>query len=237
MSNPPPIWRRGSSKARRQAAEQALYENRFPTSAKPGIDESVELTSELASMRSLIQTLEQLPGQAWTQQLDTAKMTSTTARQEGRKVPMRITPVRAGVLAAVALAFLIGALIHPLSPGSHQRPFISPASAHVILEPLTGSSSTSRAVAYMPGGDQMLVRIQDLPRSAPGTYYELWLMTSNTDLISVTSFRVHAAGTDSLKLLLPDDPSHYKYLDISVQHVGDEGAISQDNVLRGTIHA
>ncbi len=81
----------------------------------------------------------------------------------------------------------------------------------------------------------MLLQIRELPRSAPGAYYELWLMTSNTDLVSVTSFRVGATGMNSLRLSLPDDPTHYKYLDISIQHVGDQGAISQDNVLRGTI--
>jgi hypothetical protein len=37
--------------------------------------------------------------------------------------------------------------------------------------------------------------------------------------------------------VLPDDPSHYRYLDISVQHLGGGIAISQDNVLRGAIPA
>jgi hypothetical protein len=89
----------------------------------------------------------------------------------------------------------------------------------------------------MPGGNHMVLRVRNLPRSAPGTYYELWLMTSATHLLSVTSFRVGASGTGSLQLVLPDDPSNYRYLDISVQHLGAGVSISQDNVLRGALPA
>ncbi len=209
-------------------------------SGKPAINQPIEAGPELASMRSLIQTLEQLPEQAWNLELDTARTISpagNTARQQSRKPRARVTPIRSGVFATVVLAFVIGALTHPFSGTTRSYTAVSRASAHVVLTPLTGAPITSQAVAYMRGGNQMLVRIHNLPRSAPGTYYELWLMTSNTDLVSVTSFRIRTTGTDSLKLLLPDDPSHYKYLDISIQHVGDNGAISKDNVLRGTIHA
>lgn len=239
MSNLPlRTWRHGSSKARRRAAEQALEESFSATSTTSVVSESIEGDPELASMRSLVRTLERLPVQAWNPELDAATSirAGTTTQQQSRKVRARITPVRSGAFAAVAIAFIIGALIHPFSGGPHADLAVPRSTAHVILEPLTAGRNTSRAIAYMPGGDHMLVRI-NLPRSAPGTYYELWLMTSTTKLVPVTSFRIRAAGTHSLQLLLPDDPSNYKYLDISVQHVGgDQGAISNDNVLRGAIH-
>lgn len=190
-------------------------------------------------MRSLIQTLEELPEEAWNRRLGTAPArgaAGNAVRPRSRTMRRWFTPVAPGVFAAVASAFVIGALLHPFSGTSSPNVSVSRSAAHVILEPLTGAPDTSRAVAYMPGGDHMLVRVHNLPRSAPGTYYELWLMTSTTDLVSVTSFRIRATGTDTLQLLLPDDPRHYKYLDISVQHIGDAGAISGDNVLRGTIH-
>jgi hypothetical protein len=87
----------------------------------------------------------------------------------------------------------------------------------------------------MPGGGHMLLDVRDLPASAPGTYYELWLMTSRTDLVSVTSFRTGASGTALLRLVLPDNPSHYRFLDVSVQRVDSGAAISRDNVLRAAI--
>jgi len=212
-----------------------------------------ELGAELASMRSLARTLEQLPGQAWASELGRSTAPRTAGSPSRRPAPLgrpglarlprrlRIAPAVGGPLAAAALAvaFFVGALTHPFA-GATGHPQVAPLSTktHVVLKPLPGTAAASLAVAYMPGGDHMVLNVRNLPRSAPGSYYELWLMTSDTDLVSVTSFRVGASGTaGSLKLVLPDDPSHYRYLDISVQHVGAGIAISQDNVLRGAIPA
>jgi hypothetical protein len=233
-------WSRSSSKTRVRATEQALNENLAGVQSTLVPVEPGELGAELASMRSLIQTLEQLPGQAWSSQPDTARTRSTSAvasRRAGRGHRLRITPGVSGALATAALAFAIGALIHPFSETTHSRASGPTGTAPVVLKPHPGTFNGSRAVAYMRGRDQMLLRIRDLPRSAPGTYYELWLMTSTTDLVPVTSFRIRASSKQSLRLLLPDDPSHYKYLDISVQQLGNGGAISKENVLRGSIPA
>jgi hypothetical protein len=35
--------------------------------------------------------------------------------------------------------------------------------------------------------------------------------------------------------VLPDNPSHYRFLDVSVQRVDSGAAISRDNVLRAAI--
>jgi hypothetical protein len=239
MNNfPGTIWHRRPAKARRQAATQAIAENLATTSPMLSPDESIEVGQELASMRSLIQVLEQLPGTAWTQERNVATAASPAreaSRRYARWRPAGTTMLHAGLLATAALAFVIGALLHPFSGGPHARSEVSHTTPRVLLEPLRQTLSTSQAIAYMPGGDQMLIRLYDLPRSAPGTYYELWLMTNNTDLVSVTSFRIRSPGTKSLRLLLPSDPSRYRYLDISVQHVGDGGAISHNNILRGAI--
>jgi hypothetical protein len=229
------------------------------TTSQPGADGSDELGVELTSMRALVRTLEQLPGQAWASELGSATQPTRSAaalRAAGlpsrRPAPLgrptlpglerrlRIAPRVGGPLAAavLAIAFFVGALTHPFA-GATGRPRVLPLSgkAHVVLKPLPGTSTGGLAVAYMPGGGHMILNVRNLPPSAPGSYYELWLMTSDTDLVSVTSFRVGASGTGSLRLVLPDDPSHYRYLDISVQHLGGGIAISQDNVLRGVIPA
>lgn len=229
-------WRIAGLLARLPRQEANLLRMRF----YEGLSQSeVAERTDLALGTVKTKMVEQLPEQAWMEPdtATTVRPAGNNARRPSRKRRTRFTPVGAGVFAAVALAFMIGALIHPFSGTTRSHFAISRTSAHVVLTPLTGARTTGQAVAYMPGGDHMLVRIHDLPRSAPGTYYELWLMTSTTHLVSVTSFRIRTSGTDSLKLLLPDDPSHYKYLDISVQHVGDHGSISNDNVLRGPIHA
>jgi anti-sigma-K factor RskA len=236
-------WRRRPSKARREAAERVLEENFSGIPSELGVNDQAAgeagLGSELTSMRSLVQTLEQLPGQAWSPKLGTAPASRNAragSRRPGLSGRLRPSPGLSAALATAALAFVVGALIHPFSGSDHPRAPVAPAGVHVVLKPLPGASAAGLAVAYMPGGGHMLLNVRDLPASAPGTYYELWLMTSNTDLVSVTSFRTGASGTASLRLVLPDDPRHYRYLDISVQHVGGRaGAISSDNVLRAAL--
>jgi hypothetical protein len=189
-------------------------------------------------MRLLVQTLEQLPGQAWSPKLGTAAASSNSraaSRRPGLSGRLRVSPAVSGALATAALAFVVGALIHPFSGSDHPNASVAPAGARVVLKPLPGTSGAGLAVAYMPGGGHMLLDVRDLPASAPGTYYELWLMTSRTDLVSVTSFRTGASGTALLRLVLPDNPSHYRFLDVSVQRVDSGAAISRDNVLRAAI--
>jgi hypothetical protein len=232
-------WRR-PSKTRRRAAERVLDENftGLPADLRP--TDSPELEAELASMRSLTQMLEQLPGQAWSPKIAGNTATSQGARAASRRRAwlggnLRAVPGLSAALATVALAFVIGALIHPFSGTGPSHASLTPAAARVVLKPLPGTPGASRAVAYMlPRGGHMRLDVRNLPPSKPGTYYELWLMTSNTDLVSVTSFRTGASRTASLQLVLPDDPGHYRYLDVSVQHVG-VGGISQHNVLRAAI--
>jgi len=243
------VGRRGSSKARRRAAQLVVDEVLGGAPAQLRPSDSAKLGAELASMRSLAKTLGDLPGQAWSAELGAAPplgsaTTAATSRSAGarRLGPLggriRVAPRVGGALAAAALAaaFVVGSLTHPFSQTAHPRG-LPLAAARVVMTPLPGAASSSLAVAYMPGGNHMLLHVRNLPRSAPGTYYELWLMTSDTHLVSVTSFRVGASGIGSLRLVLPDDPSNYRYLDISVQHLGSGVAISQDNVLRGALPA
>lgn len=248
MSNRPlRFGRRGSSQVRKRAAELAIGESLTGAPPHSGPTGPGELAEELASMRSLVRTLDQLPGQAWAEVPPLPATAPRTAGSTARPrlgltlVRLRIAPGFGGPLAAatLAVAFFVGALTHPFSAATTRPlgPGLAAPARHVVLKPLPGTAAHSLAVAYMPGGGHMVLNVRNLPRSAPGTYYELWLMTSDTDLVSVTSFRVGARGTSSLKLVLPDDPSHYRYLDISVQHLAAGVSISQDNVLRGALPA
>jgi hypothetical protein len=208
-----------------------------------------ELAAELDGMGALVQTLKQVPAEAWETEL--GPMTSRRAQAPGRNrrrlsrvrqgghQPLR-SPVRLGLGALVATglaaAFLVGSLTHPTLTGTGRvRPVSSGSAARVVLRPLPQTSGSGLAVAYMRGSERMSLRVRRLPPSPPGTYYELWLMTSDTDLVSVASFRVSGTGTADLNLALPAQPSNYEFLDISLQRVSAGATISQDNVLRGVI--
>ncbi len=76
--------------------------------------------------------------------------------------------------------------------------------------------------------------MSDLPRPRPGTYYEAWLLTDTRHLAPIVAFDVDRHGHAALVLRLPQDPHHYRYLDISVQRVGGT-AHSGHSVLRSRL--
>lgn len=239
------IWGRLSRKSRlRRAAARAVLAREEQAGADglvmPGTApataaaqagaQTKAAATELEAMQSLVSSLAALPPEAWDHAAP-AVDSQTPARSR-----QRITPRQSlGLVAAAAclvVAFLVGSLTHPTLTGPSRLTAQTP---HVALEPLPGTDRDARAVAYMTGGGGMRLHVRRLAPSAPGTYYELWLMSSNSDLISVTSFRVGRDGLAELTLRLPADPTRYRFLDISVQRVGSGTAISGDDVLRGAI--
>ncbi len=220
------------SRVRWQAAEHVLDEQPAATPTTP------ELSGELRDMHALAQVLERIPEQAWATELGPAREPRAAGSAGRGARPRRRRgwlSAGAGLVAATGLAaaFLAGSFTHPLTSGSSST---SLPAAHVVLKPVAGTASSGLAVAYMLGtGGHMRLSVKHLPRSRPGTYYELWLMTSPTDLVSVASFRIGPSGSGKLTLVLPDDPAHYRYLDISVQRVGGGQTISSRSVLRGAI--
>lgn len=241
----------GPSWHRRRAAEMVL-EEWAGADVERAVAEDPRLARELAGMRAIAGTLQGVPAEAWESHLGPAPELRPAARPQAgqeqsaarpfgrlpraRGMGVAFRPIGAVAAAAcIAGAFFVGALTHPWTSSSGSG---GPAVARVVLTPVTGTGTNGRAVAYMlGGGGRMRLRILHLPRSRPGTYYELWLMTSTSDLVGVSSFRVGNGGSGELNLILPADPTHYRYLDISVQRVGGGQAISPDSVLRGPIRA
>ena len=230
--------RRRISRARRAAAERVADEVLMNIPVVDAGGEQPELSDELAAMRRITAILEGIPAQAWATGLSTHPTAGRgpARRSTGQGIAPRVAATL--VAALLAMAFIVGSITHPLG-GSHTPLEPRPAgTTHVVLRPLpAGGGAHSQAIAYMTGGDHMLVKLKGLPRSVAGTYYELWLMTSNTHLVSVASFQIGTSGSGTLRLLLPDDPAHYRFLDISLQHVGRGSGISQLSVLRGAVPA
>ena len=134
-------------------------------------------------------------------------------------------------LVAAACALLLGAgigigvLIE--RPGSAGGPT-------VVLRAVAGPSS-EQATARMTSGGRMVLTVDHLPATAPGRFYELWLMNSDSDLVSVASFRVGSDGKAQLNVPLPVSAARYHYLDISLQHAAAGPAHSGDSVLRAPV--
>jgi hypothetical protein len=227
---------RGVGRRRRLAAAQVL--------GAPG-DAAVQSLSsdtsdppfaeEVTAMRHIARLLEELPTDAWA--LSAVSQPEPRATRglgwAERHRRLALPLAAAAVVICLALGFAGGALVTQNGGGS-AGPQAS-QSRPIVLRPVTSAVDGSLAVAFMSGPGQMVVHIDHLPPSAPGTYYELWLMTDARHLTPVAAFQIGPAGAGRLRLRLPDRASHYRYLDISLQRLDGGTAHSGDSVLRGRI--
>jgi len=208
---------RGVRDDRWRAAQRAL--DRFE-SGGTGVPES----AEEASMIGLLQLLGELPSAGW-------QSVPARPQRRGRRLPrVGKRSLRLIAVGALAACFAVGILVgSSIGTGPGVRRLHGP---EVVLRPLV-SGSRGAALAVMPAAGRMILRVEYLRPSQPGTYYELWLMTDLRRLAPVASFRVGRSGQVQLSLELPDAPSAYKYLDVSLQRLGAGIAHSSDSVLRG----
>ena len=141
-------------------------------------------------------------------------------RREPRPAPRRrrmlsLTPRLAAGLAVLLLAIGVGAglLINGRDGGSAtdrgRRLALDP------VEPAGGSAHGTATILTRDGRARF--RVRGLKPSAHGDFYELWLMNSADDLVSLGSFRVPASGEADVTVPLPADPDGFAALDISAE--------------------
>lgn len=184
------------------------------------------LRAQVDRLRPVVDQLDQLPDTAWTTVVpeDQAPPSAQRRPRAGRTIGL---PRLAAALAAVAVlgfGIAIGVLIErPSSPHGHT----------VSLRPLPGAPPTATGTATTVNQKRMLLTVRRLHPTAPGTYYEAWLMTSTTDLVPIASFDVNTGGNAHLDVPLPASPDLYRYIDISLQHLNAGLQHSRQSVLRG----
>jgi anti-sigma factor RsiW len=205
------------------------------------------LRSRLAELGATVLTLSQLPGEAWEAEepppppaLDPNASQSAPAVVAAPALRRRRIRRRGGLpllrplttVAAAAALLAVGVLVGVLARSSS-----SSASAHIIasarLAPIDNVDPSARAVFRLASDETARFEVSGLAPTDGRHVYELWLMDSTSDLISVATFRVNAAGRAQLTLTLPAAPSHFRYLDVSLQPLDGTALHSKTSVLRG----
>ena len=82
--------------------------------------------------------------------------------------------------------------------------------------------------------DGVRLTVTGLRPSRPGEYYELWLLNSPDDLVSVGAFRVGEDGTATVEFPLGVDPRRYQLFDVSVERDDGDPGHSSRSVLRSS---
>jgi anti-sigma-K factor RskA len=193
------------------------------------IDRDPELRARVDELRALTERLDDLPQAAWAYVGERTEEPSprlgTAARRRWGWGLARPRLAFAGFAGAAALAAVVIALLSAGSP-SAQR-------STVVLRALAGAPPNSLARATIIGSRQISVSVLHLPPTDAHHHYELWLMTSTTDLVPVGSFHVDGSGNVQMSAALPTAASHYRFLDISLQRDGAGAGISSQSLLRG----
>ncbi len=192
------------------------------------LQDDPSLRAEVNRMRPVLGRLDALGDEAWEHVASRSAEETIPARAaRPARRRLRLAPRRAA-LAFGGVAALAAVLILLITAGSSNAP-----SHTVVLSALAGAPPGSHATATITGSRRVQMNIQHLRPTDAGHYYELWLMTDTTHLVSVGSFRVGQSGTARLSMPLPAPASDYRYLNISVQQAGAGSGISDLSVLRG----
>jgi Anti-sigma-K factor rskA len=145
---------------------------------------------------------------------------------------LRLRPALAAGFAAtlIGLGVGIGLLIGDDDGSDPTAP-----ATEIALEPVTDTGAPARGTARIEaaGGGEAVIEVSDLPASAVGEYYEIWLLNSPEDLVSAGSFRVPESGEATVAVPLPADAGSFRFVDISRERLSGDPGHSGDSVLRG----
>ena len=101
------------------------------------------------------------------------------------------------------------------------------------VEPLGGDAQGTATLSAQDG--RATVQLRGLTPNADGDFYELWLLNSPDDLVSLGSFRVPASGDLDVTVPLPGDPDAFAALDLSVEPGDGDPGHSSRSVLRAPL--
>lgn len=198
------------------------------------------LRVRLAELSATVGALAQLPAQAWDREeppplrppVSAGSAPAPALRARPPRLAAAVRRVLAPLPAALAIAALgIGVLIGVgVAGGGPAGPAIV---ATADLLPIDGTNPSARGVFRLASGRIGRLEVNGLRPTDGRHVYELWLMDSTRDLISVATFRVNAAGDAQITSPLPAAPSHFRYLDVSLQPLDGTALHSSQSVLRG----
>jgi anti-sigma-K factor RskA len=176
--------------------------------------------AEVERLRATVERLDAQPAHTWDP--PAAPPLPALPERGRRSAPRRRLAI------AVAAAALIGVgVAGTLAVDELTRD--EPSGRRVALDALSLAPGASGSADL---GSGVRLTVSGLRPSRPGEYYELWLLNSAEDLVSVGTFRVGEQGSATVEFPLGVDPSGYRLVDVSVEPDDGNPAHSTRSVLR-----
>ncbi len=203
--------------------------------------EDADFRAEVERLRPVVNNLRRLPPEAWEEieppplQLPAEAVAPKRGSAESRSFGFLRAPfsLRPAIATAFAIALLGAGVVVgvALDSGGGSE---TVSGRNVTLEPVgvADAGATGTAVLASTGTREAQVELKGMQPSAPGTYYELWLMNTANDLVSLGAFEVPASGDATITVPLPENPGRYHYLDISVERDDGDPGHSGKSVMR-----
>jgi anti-sigma-K factor RskA len=192
--------------------------------------------AEVERLRPVVARLEAMPDEAWNPaeppplDFDIPVEPEPARRRRAPRLSLRPAVAVAGSVALLAAGVGVGALVAGDDP--------APAGPQVVLAPVTpvdsGASGTVKLAAATgaePGGGATIT-VRGLKPLPGGGYYELWMLNSPDDLVSMGSFKVGPDGTAKVTLPVAADPAKFKFFDVSAEPGDGRPGHSGVSVLR-----
>lgn len=204
------------------------------------IREDPGFRAEVERLRPVVARLDAMPAQAWEPveppplDVDIPVEPEAARRRRGSRLVLR--PAVALACSAALVAGGVG--IGIISAGGDGGGGASPPAVQIALAPVTsadaGASGTVKLASADPVGtaDGATVTVSGLEPLPDGGYYELWMLNSPDDLVSMGSFRVGADGSATVKLPVAADPASFKFFDVSAEPGDGKPGHSGVSVLR-----
>jgi anti-sigma-K factor RskA len=196
------------------------------------------LRAEVERLEPTVRRLRELPRESWEADEPPPLQLPPTEPQHSPRPTSRpgwlagLTPRRMALAGAICVALFAGGVVLGTQLGDDPEP--EPAVVSIQLQPLTGTQEGANGSVELAAADgrSAEVIVDGLPPSAPGAYYELWLLRGD-ETVSLGSFTVGADGHADVPISVPVDPGRYDAFDVSLEREDGDPAHSGDSVLRG----
>jgi anti-sigma-K factor RskA len=205
-------------------AERVHFEARL--SADP------ELRAEVERLRPVVSRLQTLDPAAWDGGVDPPALHGLGSAPARARRRLELRPLVAAAVAAALLALGVAAGVL-LGEGDGGEPGGGRELTLTPVQPLGGGASGT--VRFTSSGDEATIHVSGLEPSRDGSFYELWLLNSPDDLVSLGSFAVPASGEIDVSVPVPGDAGSFSAFDVSREPPDGNPAHSSKSVLRAPL--